>query len=119
MRHPCLAQRCPELVGRGERYCPKHEHEAQQRDVQQRGTASQRGYDAAWDGGPRLDPRNLQALCRSCHGVKTHAEVKARESHRGGFAMVVSSKGGVPKTSPGSSSSLRESSGEIAERFFA
>lgn len=30
------------------------------------------------DGGPRLDRTNLMALCRSCHGFKTAAEVQVR-----------------------------------------
>lgn len=30
------------------------------------------------DGGPRLDPRNLQSLCWSCHSIKTHRETRAR-----------------------------------------
>ena len=30
------------------------------------------------DGGARLDRRNFEAQCRHCHGIKTHAETKAR-----------------------------------------
>jgi 5-methylcytosine-specific restriction protein A len=31
------------------------------------------------DGGVRLDPRNFQAQCRHCHGLKTHADARVRE----------------------------------------
>ena len=48
MKHPCLTPRCPALIDKGERYCPQHTTEAAQRDVQRRGTASERGYDRAW-----------------------------------------------------------------------
>lgn len=149
MKHPCLKPKCPMLVGHGIRYCPTHERIAQQRDVAERGTAAQRGYDRAWqalataykrthphceahltkgqqvpteivdhrvalrDGGPRLDPRNLQALCRSCHGVKTHAETVSRTPSR--FFQAT-----PQKTARQSSSSAPENSRVLPlEIFFA
>jgi 5-methylcytosine-specific restriction protein A len=36
------------------------------------------------DGGARLDPANLQALCRGCHGPKTRSDLKARKARRTG-----------------------------------
>jgi len=48
MRHPCPAPQCPAPLGRGVRYCPTHQAQADQRDRETRGTAAQRGYDAYW-----------------------------------------------------------------------
>lgn len=43
----CADVGCPTLVPRGRNRCAKHQGAAQQRDVQRRGTAHQRGYTAA------------------------------------------------------------------------
>src|SRR6266571_4030980 len=48
MRRPCFTPGCPALVERGVQYCPHHTQQAARRDQEQRGTAAQRGYDAAW-----------------------------------------------------------------------
>lgn len=34
--------------------------------------------EALQDGGAKFDPANLQALCKSCHSVKTAAEWRCR-----------------------------------------
>lgn len=83
--------------------CPKHQREYEQAQDAKRGTAAERGYDARWreirerflydhpmcekcgapatvahhivrrrDGG-KDTPRNLMALCASCHG-RLHAK---------------------------------------------
>ena len=43
MLRPCSRPGCPELVQSGK--CPKHARQAEQ----QRGSASARGYDSAWE----------------------------------------------------------------------
>lgn len=48
IKHPCGSAQCGVLLPRGTRYCEVHARIAQQRDVATRGTAAQRGYDAAW-----------------------------------------------------------------------
>ena len=32
----------------GVKYCPRHEHQAEQRQDERRGTSTQRGYNGAW-----------------------------------------------------------------------
>ena len=48
MMHPCLEPGCPQLIEPPRSRCATHEVQAQQRDVERRGSASQRGYDATW-----------------------------------------------------------------------
>lgn len=69
--HPCSAPACAELVPRGHSRCPKHERQADQR----RGTASERGYGAAWQRA-RLPFLRANPLCRPC-SKKTPAQVTA------------------------------------------
>lgn len=100
---PCCHPGCPRLVARG--YCDEHRRIKDARDRQRRGSATERGYDAAWRavreqilaahptcarcgapatlvdhviplrrGGHRLDPHNLQTMCRRCHAAKTLLE---------------------------------------------
>lgn len=67
-KHPCNYPGCNQLTT--ERYCEKHKKQEQQRQDQQRGTATQRGYDANWR---RIRRMILieEPLCRECmkHGV--------------------------------------------------
>lgn len=67
-KHPCAHPGCPGLIAHGSR-CPAHQRQAdadrnQQIDTQ-RGTASQRGYDARWR---RIRLMHLRAhpLCVQC-----------------------------------------------------
>jgi 5-methylcytosine-specific restriction enzyme A len=62
-------------------------------------------------GGPRLDPRNLQALCRSCHGVKT-----AREQRRAGGS--VSFRPPPANTAAKPASIAPENARDLREEFF-
>jgi len=109
-RHPCATVGCAALVEHGRARCPQHERQRQQDDRHVRGSATDRGYDHAWQavraayarahpwcepclargyrvpvqivdhripltqGGARLDPRNLESQCRSCHTRKTWHE---------------------------------------------
>lgn len=94
---PCSRRGCTRLVhGRGVRFCDEHLAEERAKQDALRGTAAQRGYDAAWqeirarvlaehpfcacgrrammvhhrlsvrDGGTN-DEANLVAMCRMCH----------------------------------------------------
>lgn len=44
----CIESRCPELVEAPASRCPAHESAHHQADVTRRGSAAERGYDAAW-----------------------------------------------------------------------
>jgi 5-methylcytosine-specific restriction enzyme A len=98
-RKPCCWPGCPALTS--ERYCLVHTRVAHRQHDRTRGPASQRGYGGAWAklrllvlheeplccvcGAPATDVDhiialarggdnsrgNLQALCKSCHSVKT------------------------------------------------
>lgn len=98
----CVVPGCPNLVRGRDSRCPEHQREYEARQDARRGTASERGYDARWQkirdrflgdhpfceicGEPATvahhivrrregggdTPRNLMALCASCHG-KLHA----------------------------------------------
>lgn len=112
-KKPCNKAGCTAVTDQS--YCPRHQLEKSKQRYnkqyeRQRGTASQRGYDATWQrlrkmvlnanplcrscqrdgmatpatevdhivpinrGGERLDRKNLQALCKSCHSKKTVRE---------------------------------------------
>lgn len=68
-RHPCRWPGCPNLTS--DRYCDEHQRQSQMQYDAQRGTAAQRGYDAAWR---RLRRMVLarHPLCADVYGV--HAE---------------------------------------------
>lgn len=46
--HTCPGPGCPALVPHGERACPAHKRQQQQRQAERRGTSSERGYDSDW-----------------------------------------------------------------------
>lgn len=48
MKRPCLESYCSLLVESPAVRCPVHIQAAAQRDAQHRGSAQERGYDAAW-----------------------------------------------------------------------
>jgi 5-methylcytosine-specific restriction protein A len=65
MRHPCLHPGCPVLVSRGESRCPTHKQRHEQAYNAARGTAAERGYDAAhrkW----RAQILARDPICRAC-----------------------------------------------------
>lgn len=99
----CSVPGCPNLVRGKDSRCEKHQKEYEARQDASRGSASDRGYDARWqrirakflrdnpycekcgkpatvahhiirrrNGGPD-SPRNLMALCASCHS-RLHAK---------------------------------------------
>ncbi len=102
---PCSYPGCPALVsGRGGRYCNEHLRIVRAQQDARRGTAAERGYDAAWRAvrarflrehpvcarcgrpattvhhmrrkraGGSDDEDNLVALCASCHNAITMRE---------------------------------------------
>ena len=103
----CAAHPCPNLVGKGERFCPEHQ---QQETVAAGKKITDPFYSTArwqrfrkWyraqhplcekcggvghlvdhikeikDGGALLDENNVQTLCRKCHAGKTMAERQKR-----------------------------------------
>ncbi len=103
----CAAYPCPNLVGKGKRFCP--EHEPIQATIAEKKTTDSFYGTARWqkfrtwyraqypmcaicgrvghlvdhikeikDGGAELDPNNCQTLCRECHSSKTFVERKKR-----------------------------------------
>jgi 5-methylcytosine-specific restriction enzyme A len=117
---PC-AGRCGSLVQQhGPARCERCDAKREARDVAERGTASERGYDGAWrklraayfathpaceatngaaacgapgaivdhvkphrgDDALRLDPMNLQTLCRRHHTMKTVGEGQGHRAPR-------------------------------------
>lgn len=101
---PCSVPGCPNLVHKSGVYrCSEHQKEYERRVDAERGTPSQRGYDANWRRirerflsdhskcklcmnkatvahhkirrrkGGKDDPSNLMALCGSCHS-RLHAQ---------------------------------------------
>lgn len=46
--HPCAKQGCPNIVRGPGRYCEQHAAETQRKQDVERGSASERGYDARW-----------------------------------------------------------------------
>lgn len=105
MKTYCAAFPCPNLVGKGERFCPEHKHQ-----VKPEKKITDPFYNTtrwkkfrAWyrsghplcekcgavgeiidhiteikDGGACLDERNVQTLCRRCHAGKTAVEKSKR-----------------------------------------
>lgn len=47
-RKPCRQAGCGALIEGGEHYCAKHTKARQDKDTEQRGTATERGYTSAW-----------------------------------------------------------------------
>ena len=65
MMHPCAAPGCGQLVPRGQSRCPSHKRQGQQAYDRARGTAAERGYDAAhrnW----RAQILARDPICRAC-----------------------------------------------------
>ena len=70
----CPGERCPRILTQGERYCPQHAAEYEQR----RGTATQRGYDGqhralrrAWQ--TRIDAGEIVHCARCGTRINPHA----------------------------------------------
>ena len=65
LKHPCAKPRCPNLVSRGESYCPAHKVERQQQYDRTRPNPAQRGYDAdhrKW----RAAILKRDPICKAC-----------------------------------------------------
>jgi 5-methylcytosine-specific restriction protein A len=99
---PCAEPGCPRLVRGQDSRCPEHQRAYEKEMDARRGTPSERGYDARWQvirerflkdhprcekcgstatvahhvvrrrNGGADNPRNLMALCASCHS-RLHA----------------------------------------------
>lgn len=69
-RVPCKFICCSNLVNPGEGYCSLHNAEKYKTDVQRRGNAKDRGYDATW-GKVRKIKLNRNPLCERCNRVAT------------------------------------------------
>lgn len=61
--HPCAHPGCPGLTR--QRYCDKHKTEGSKVDIQTRGTAAHRGYDARWRR-IRAEVLRKHPLCMDC-----------------------------------------------------
>jgi 5-methylcytosine-specific restriction protein A len=65
LKHPCAHPGCPALVEPGHARCPKHHQAHQQAYDRSRGTAAERGYDAAhrkW----RAAVLARDPICKAC-----------------------------------------------------
>ncbi|MDW5417733.1 HNH endonuclease [Iodobacter sp. CM08] len=47
-KRPCAHAGCKSLVGAGQRMCAEHRKQSQREQDQQRGSASERGYNVRW-----------------------------------------------------------------------
>lgn len=47
-KKPCQHPNCLELIELGKTYCKKHQCLAYKKDIERRGTATQRGYNYRW-----------------------------------------------------------------------
>lgn len=63
-KRPCNYPRCPELTI--ERFCPRHKKQDRKRTDEQRGTASQRGYNSRWRKA-RKTFLSRNPLCKHCN----------------------------------------------------
>lgn len=68
LKKPCAAPGCPTLIDHGTAYCDGHQNKAWKPYDRQRGTSTERGYDARWrkvrDAKLRRDP-----LCERCEDL--------------------------------------------------
>jgi 5-methylcytosine-specific restriction protein A len=61
--HPCNSPGCPQLAHT--RYCPEHTKQVEQKYERERGTATERGYNATW-AKVRIIKLNSDPLCERC-----------------------------------------------------
>ena len=62
---PCSKNGCSQLVPAGQRFCEKHQKAETRRYDKDRGTSTERGYDAAWQR-TRAFKANMSPLCEIC-----------------------------------------------------
>ena len=65
LKSPCAHSQCPALVEAGERFCEKHRKAHYKQQDRDRGSASERGYDARWRRARRMYLRE-NPLCAEC-----------------------------------------------------
>ncbi len=62
-KRPCNYSGCKEITN--ERYCPKHDHLVKQKQDEERGSASERGYNHGWHKVSEMHLREFP-LCAEC-----------------------------------------------------
>ncbi len=79
--HPCAYPGCPRLVQPGERYCAEHQAEAWRRQDRNRGTSSERGYDARWREArdAYIEQHPVCERCRRAKATEVHHIVAKRD----------------------------------------
>ena len=90
---PCATPGCPNLTTNTPRYCDVHLKQKQQRTRtydDNRGTASQRGYDARWQKARRiyLSEHPLCVLCQQEGRVTAASVVDHIIPHRGDYSLM-------------------------------
>ena len=79
--HPCSQRGCPALVyDPNERYCAEHKAQRQAEYDARRGTAAERGYDAAWQK-VRAEYLAEHPICTKCteRSIDVHHIVPKRD----------------------------------------
>ena len=62
-KHPCNHPGCPAIISN--RFCPKHNKEYEKKMEEERGSASERGYDANWHKVSEMHLKEFP-LCAEC-----------------------------------------------------